>query len=422
MKKKELGWAHWRILILLSSLSVVSYVHRVNISIAATFMKRDLSLSDIQLGQIFSSFMVGYALFQIPAGIVGDRWGPRLVFTVAACWWGVATLLTGMVPGVWVTSGLGIFVSILTVRFLLGVGEAATYPVAARAVADWIPISQRAFGNSIVLAGIPVGTAVAPPLIAWLMVTFGWRESFYITSAGAVLMAIVWRMCTSEYPSVRWPQDSSSRRKSRDGAEDSPVPTAPWWMVFRDRTVCLLTVSYFFEGYVFYMFVFWFYLYLVDVRGFSVLRGSMFASLPWLVAIVTTPMGGKFSDVLTIRFGRIDGARLIVMGAYGLAALLLLLGARAQNAYLAVAALSLSAGVLMSAEAAFWSSAIDVGGSNVGAVSGAMNTAGNVGGVVSTALVPVLVQHFGWPLALGTGSAAAVLCALTWLGIRARSN
>ncbi|MGH9842208.1 MAG: MFS transporter [Blastocatellia bacterium] len=139
---------HRRILALLAGFSLVSYVLRTNISVAAKFMMPELGLSEIQMGQVFSSFMLGYAIFQIPAGLLGDRRGPRVVLTVAAVCWGVATLLTGLVPGLLISSGMGAFASLLVLRFTLGAAEAATYPVAARAVANWMPVTERTFSGS----------------------------------------------------------------------------------------------------------------------------------------------------------------------------------------------------------------------------------------------------------------------------------
>jgi ACS family glucarate transporter-like MFS transporter len=165
------------ILALLAGLSLVSYLLRSNISIAAKFMKPELGLDDIQMGQVFSAFMLGYALFQISGGWFGDHKGPRLVLALAAALWGAATLLTGLVPA------LGAFALLLGIRFLLGAAEAATYPVAGRAVANWFPLSERTFANAVVIAGSTVGMVFNGPLVSWLMESRGWRSTFYVTRA-----------------------------------------------------------------------------------------------------------------------------------------------------------------------------------------------------------------------------------------------
>src|SRR4051812_6856525 len=144
----------WKIVGLLTGVSFVSYVERMNISVAAKFMAPEFGLSQIQMGQVFSSFMLGYAISQVPAGRLGDLLGPRLVLAVAAVWWGVLTLFTGLLPGVVVSGTMGVFFTLIAIRFLLGVGEAATYPVAARTVANWMPDSQRAISIAILTAGL----------------------------------------------------------------------------------------------------------------------------------------------------------------------------------------------------------------------------------------------------------------------------
>jgi len=400
---------------------MVSYLQRVNISVAAKFMMPELSLSEIQMGQVFSSFMLGYALFQVPAGVLGDRLGPRFVLTLAALSWGIATVLTGLVPGLLIGSGSGIFISLLVIRFLLGAGEAATYPVAARAIANWIPGNKRALGNAIVLAGMPLGSAVTPPLVSWLMVNVGWRQTFYITSGLAFLIALLWRSFATDFP-----QQHSGVSKAElaliSSGQSEPVVLGSnstlWWKLLKKRNMCLLSLSYFFEGYVLFIFVFWFYLYLVDVRGFSVLSGGIFASLPWIVSLVSTPMGGAVCDSLCTRLGRLPGSRIVVMCCYFFSALLLFLGARVDDRYLAVASLSLSVGFLMAAEASFWSSAVHLAGPYAGSACGIMNTAGILGGFISTLVVPIAVKHFGWLTTFDVGSAIAIVCALIWLGIQ----
>lgn len=410
----------WVIVALLAALSLVSYMQRVNISIAAKLMMPELSLSEVQMGQVFSSFMVGYAIFQVPAGLLGDRLGPRIVLAVAACSWAVITVLTAAVPGWLVKSSAGILASLLALRFLLGASEAATFPVAARAIRNWIPSSDRALGNSLVLAGVPLGSAITPPLVSWLMVTFGWREAFYVTAAISLIVALLWAFYAKDNPANSGSGFGNESQPLPDNSEAAPeaLDTSAASKILKDRSVFLLSLSYFFEGYVLFMFVFWFYLYLVNVRGFSILGGGIYASLPWLVALALTPAGGWICDLLGKRRGRLSGARTVVLGAYALAASLLLFGVYATDRIVAVACLSLSVGFVMSAEAAFWSSITHVAGAHAGTASGIMNTAGILGGVISTALVPVLVKYFGWQLALASGAAVAVLCAVVWLGIR----
>jgi ACS family glucarate transporter-like MFS transporter len=406
---------------LLTGVSFVSYVERMNISVAAKFMAPEFGLSQIQMGQVFSSFMLGYAIFQAPAGRLGDRFGPRLIYTIALVWWGLATVLTGLLPGVLVSGTIGVFITLVGLRFLLGVGESATYPVAARTVANWMPDARRAVSIAILTGGLSLGSAVTPPLVSWLMVNLGWRQSFYLGSLLAFAMAVVWRVYATDYPREHRRVSQAEMEIITTGQHRVPTDTEKisWGKLLKSRNVLLVSISYFAEGYVLFFFVFWLYTYLVDVRGFSILGGGIFASLPFLVSAVTTPIGGWVSDRLCEKIGARWGRRLPAMVGFTVAAVGLLVGANAGSPYVAVGALALAAGMVEFTEGTYWATAVDVGGPHAGASGGIMNTVGNLGGVVSTSLVPVIVKFFGWPVAIGTGSALAIVAAAIWLGIRA---
>jgi ACS family glucarate transporter-like MFS transporter len=180
----------------------------------------------------------------------------------------------------------------------------------------------------------------------------------------------------------------------------------------------LISVSYFLDSYVLFIFVFWFYLYLVDERGFDILKGGIYSSLPWIAALIIVPAGGRACDVLSQRFGRRVGRRAVAMTGLLVSSALMAWGARSEQPIPAIAGLSLSVGFLMSTEGPFWSSAIDISGVHAGTAGGVMNTAGNLGGVVSTSVVPILVERFGWLVALATGSVLGLVAALLWLFIR----
>lgn len=420
----------WRIVALLAGFSLVSYALRTNISVAAALMRSDLHLTQVQLGYVFSAFMAGYALFQIPAGALGDQFGPRLVLTIAAVVWGGMTVMTGALPGLFGGAASTLAV-LLSVRFILGIAEAATYPVAASTIGVWMPPSERAFSNAIVIAGMALGSAFIPPLMSRVMVASGWRTAFYLTSILAFLIAALWwwyaRDDPAQHPAVndRERQTIASGRVSSSAlAGDAPVrvhsrrPMVIHWPLLRNRNVLLISASYFLDSYVLFIFVFWFYLYLVDERHFSILTSGIYSTLPWIAALVIVPLGGRASDVLSTRRGPRIGRRAVAIAGLIVSSVFLAVGARTNDAMLAIAALSLSVAFLMATEGPFWSSAIEVSGAHAGTAGGIMNTAGNLGGVVSTSLVPVLVERFGWAVALGSASALAIVAAALWLLIR----
>jgi len=397
------------VLVLLSLFSLVGYGLRMNISIASPYMMADLHLDKIQMGRVFSAFMLGYALFQIPWGVVGDRFGPGRTLTAAALLWGATTLLTGLVPGWLVPAGDAALVALVGIRFLLGAGEAAAYPVAARAVAGWLPSSRRAASYSSLIVGMAVGSAFTPPLVSWVMVTAGWRVSFYLSAAIAFLLAIWWSRAAGAKLDRTGPAVDSAT-----GAMAGPS----WLGVLKNRNVALMSASYLLDSYVLFVFVFWLYTYLVEQRGFSILQSGVFTSLPFAVAIVLVPIAGYLSDALSIRLGRSWGRRAVAMGGLVLSAVLLVIGVDVTNSMQAIASLSLAVGFLLCTEPAYWGACMDLGGAQAGTAGGIMNMAGNLGGVVSTALVPVLVESFGWRFAFGSAAGLALGAALLWLVVR----
>lgn len=383
------------IVALLFLLSLLSYLLRMNISVAAKLMMPELGLDEVGMGRVFSAFLVGYTIFQVPWGVAGDRWGPRPLLAVATLLCAVTTLLTGLTP---VSAALW---ALLLFRFALGVGEAAMYPVAARAVSIWVPMPDRAFAYSLVIAGSTVGAAFAGPLVAWLMVAAGWRASFYLTAAAAFALTILWYARAAEAPAPR-----------------SPHQALGGWTLLRNRNFGLVCGSYFLDSYVLYVFVFWLYLYLVDERKFSLLSGGIYSSLPWIAATLAAPLAGRISDRLASTRSRNTGRKAVVTVALTGSAVLLVAGVAAGNAFVALAALSVSTALLTATEGPYWSSTIDLAGDNAGSAGGILNLFGNLGGLASTVTVPLMIQYFGWPLAIGSASVAAVAGALLWWWIR----
>ena len=166
----------WTILFLLLLISIITYIDRVNISVTARQMMPALGLTDVEMGKIFSAFVLGYALFQIPGGWLGDRFGARRVLTFAVIWWSIFTALTAIAPTLPVINIIGILGSLMLVRFLIGVGESAALPNFNRAVANWHPPHERGLGIGLTIGGIGIGSAMTPPITAWIMVNYGWQN------------------------------------------------------------------------------------------------------------------------------------------------------------------------------------------------------------------------------------------------------
>jgi MFS transporter, ACS family, glucarate transporter len=405
----------WWIVSMLTVFAFVSYLQRINISVAAELMAPELHLSKIQMGQIFSSFLIGYAIFQIPGGLLADRYGTRITLALSAVLWGDCTLVTGLIGGPpHVTAATG-FLLLWLIRFLLGSAEATTYPVGALAVHNWILPQQRGFANSIVFAGTSLAAAFSTPCVSWLMLRFGWRAVFFLSSVPAFAIALAWWFFSTNRPAEhRFVNQAEIPLTSSDyvrGHAAGPSLRS----LFNQPKIVLLCLSYVAEGYLLFIYVFWLYIYLVEVRHFSMINGGLVAALPWLTGLCLTPFGGIISDRIALRRGRLVSAKYVIMTGYSLAGLLLFVAAYAPGRGLCVAALCLSVGFLMASEASFWVSATYLAGDSGGAVSGLMNTAGILGGILSTSLVPVLVQHYNWLTALGSATVIAFASVLLWV-------
>lgn len=404
----------WNILALIFVISTITYLDRVNISIAARYITTQYGLTDVQMGKIFSAFILAYGLFQVPGGWLGDRFGPRVVLAAAVVWWSAFTSLTALPH--WFSLALTPVWSLMLIRFCLGAGEAAAWPNFNRTIANWIPAKERGFAASVPLTGGSLGAAVAPPLIAFVMLKFGWEESFHLCAAIGVVAAFGWyayvRNTPEEHPGVNSAELSLIAREP----QVKPLaPKTPWKAIFTNRNAWLLFLSAMTCGYLVYIYMSWFYVYLVEERKLSLLKGSVFTTGPFIAMSLMTPVGGILSDRLTRRFGKTIGRRAISMSGMIISGITLYIGVHTPNINVAIIGLSVGAGAIYFALAAHWATTIDVSKEHAGTVSGIMNWGGNMGGMVSPILTPILVKEWGWKPALDIAGAIILCGAFIWL-------
>ena len=412
----------WKILALLTLISIITCVDRVNISVAARQMMPALGLTQMQMGYVFSAFVLGYALFQVPGGWLGDRWGTRLVLAGAVVWWSVFTALTA-IAGTLPTAGwLGVLGSLILIRFLIGVGEAAALPNFNRAVANWFPLRERGLGMGVSIGGIGIGSAITPPLVAWMMVNFGWQSAFYAAGLAGVIIAGLWGGYATDRPEQHRSVNQAELAHIQGGSASTLslplIEPVPWRAFARTPSVWWIVISYTGLGYVAYVYLSWFYLYLVNERGFDVLRGAFFASGPFLAMTVLCPLGGWVTDRAAASLGVNAGRARVGCAGMLLSGTCIVAGTQIAEPYTAITLLSLGAGFLYFTVGAFWASTIDLAPRHAGTLSGIMNTGANVGGTLSPTLTPWLAEHFGWNVSLGFAAAIAALGGLLWLLVR----
>ncbi|MBT4518996.1 MAG: MFS transporter [Halieaceae bacterium] len=414
----------WRILGLLMFLSFVSYLLRGNMSIAAPTMMADLQLSEVQWGMIMAAFPLGYALFQFPGGLLGDRFGPRKVLTWIAAAWAVLIVLSSMVPGAAVASAGLIVISLMLVQFLVGATHAPVFPVMSATIERWFPVGSWAFPNGLSSTGLTLGLAGTASLLPWLMGMVGWRMSFVVLAPVGLIGAALWWWYAKDNPSEHPAVNSAEVELINDGRveleEKKPATseTPAWLRVLKDRNALLLTLSYSCMNFVFYVVFSWGFYYLVKIRGFDAQEAGFLTSAQWMFAGAGAALGGWYGDFLCQKLGLRWGYRLPIVIGLVISALLLIGVAVTPNAYAAAAMLGLCFFFNQTTEGSYWGSSIAIGGRHAGASGGLLNTGANAMGFINALLLSLVADTFGWATAIAIGAGFALLGAIFALMVR----
>lgn len=412
----------WVVLAVIILASFVAYTLRTNVNIVGEAMMRDLGMTEYQLGLVFSAFAAGYALFQFPGGLIGDKFGPRKTITAIAIAWSLLTVVTALVPGsgVW---AIGYTVgALIFTRFLVGVSNGPFFPVTIGGTIErWFPVSQWGLTNGLSSAGLTLGSAATAPFVVWLMQAYGWRNALLVVApAGLVAALAYWLFVTDEpadHPKITQ-EELTFIRSDRPPAEGD-IEKGAWKLALKDKNVLLIALSYFCMNYVFYLFFSWFFYYLVSVREFSASDAGMFVSAQWVLGAVGATVGGFGCDMLVRKLGIRRGTRYQTMTALILSAVFLYIGATSANVMITVVTLCLSFGFIQLTEAPMWVATMGVAGKHSQVATGVLNTGGNIPGVIGGLMVPFIAAWLGWSAAIISGSLFAIVGALLWLFIRA---
>jgi ACS family glucarate transporter-like MFS transporter len=402
-----------RLVLLLMAAASAGYIGRVAVTIAAPGMMKDFGLTQAQMGTVFSTFLIGYTAFQVPSGALADRVSARRIFLVLCLGWALLSTLTAFAA--WHGYGLAMVIPQLwLIRALFGVMAAPTYPTSGRTIAVTTPPRLRARANSLVLASVGVGSAVAPLLLAPVAGRCGWRAALLVAAAFSVAAGLLWlwfapRQFHSSESATLQPAASTSLAAGSPKASPQPLRSPSFWFLF---------ASYLLQGYLGYIFVFWFYLYLVQVRHLEVLKAASFTALPWVATIFAIPLGGVLSDAAVARWGATWGRRSVPLAALCIAAIFLLIGARTPSPMVAVLALTACTVLVLGTEGPFWATMTQLSGERSGLAGGVMNFGSNLGGMVSPALTPWLAERIGWESALSLTAGLAIVAGLLWLRVR----
>jgi MFS family permease len=366
------------------------------------------------MGWILSSFQWGYALFQIPGGWLGDRFGPRRALSAIVVWWSLFTSATTLA---W-SAG-----SMAAVRFLFGMGEAGAFPIATRSLSRWILPAERGFAQGLTHAGSRLGGALTPALVVLIIARYGWRAPFICFGALGLMWSAVWFWYYRDSPREHKAVNAAEGEligSSLNGVHSRQTRTAPWKRIFSSPQMWIISTMYFCYAYNIGMYLVWFPKYLNAQRGFDLREMGMYASLPLLAGTAGDLCGGWISDIWLKRFGTLKNARRIVaIFGFLLAAATIPPACFTPNpltsvlySCIAVFGLELTVGVS-------WAITLDIGGDYAGSVSAFMNTFGNLGGATASALSGYLVKLYGWDAPFLVVAGLSVLAALLYSQINA---
>ena len=401
------SYTRYRILVLSFFVAFLMYMDRACIGSAASAIMKEFDIDKVTYGWSASLFNWAYAIFQVPGGWMADRFGPRMILAAAIVWWSLFTAATGL------TAGAG---SLAAVRALFGIGEAAAFPAASRALVHWLPSRQRAFGQGFQHAGSRLGAALAPAMTVFIIAYFGWRAVFWLFGGIGFVVALVWYVCYRNRPedhaSVR-PEELTLLREDKRPGTKPGGETVPWSLIVHSKEVWFLSSMYFCYGWVLWMYLAWFPTYLHEARHFSAMQIGLASSAPLLGATVTNVVGGWVSDQLCRRWNDVRRGRVIVsLCGFILSAIALLPGVRAESAVTSLFWFTVALAALELTVAVSWALSIDIGGRFSGSVSAVMNTQGNLGGAASSVGIGYIASIWGWNWPFVVSSALAFLAAL----------
>jgi len=417
----------WRIMGIIMFIMAVTALNRLNLSIAGKYIEEEFFFDTITMGRVFSSFLWGYGLFQIPWGYICDRYGPRRTLTAAIICFAVGSAAMGAAPRMALGAGVSVLAAMRLIRFLTGIGEAAVSSNVTRVIASWTALRERGFASGLQVCGLGLGGTLTPIFIAWTMIHFGWRVAFYICSVLAFLAVIIWNFYATDWPeehrSVNAAELELVHPGSKAGDEQrrrvAAAKRVPWLKMLSSFSVWGLIVGYGLQGYAFYVYYNWFYFYAVKVRGLHLLQAAVWPSAPFLAMALLSPLGGWFSDRVAKRTNRRRGRITAVWLGMGTAAILLFLGSHLTITTIALPAIALAAGFTMFAATNFWAACIDLAPDFSASLSALMNTFGSIGGAFSSTITAYMAVHYGWSHALDLAAVITVFSGLIFTFVNA---
>ena len=399
----------YRVVALATALGMITYLDRACIATLAPGIVRDLGLSTVQMGYVFTVFQLAYALFEIPTAWWADRRGTRSVLSRIVLWWSCLTAATGAALN---------YPMMLAIRFLFGMGEAGAWPCVARTFARWIPMRERGRVQGVFFAGAHLVGGLTPMLVLWLLNFLHWRTIFFGFGMVGFVWVLIWHLWfrndPSEHPSV----SAAELQTIAAGRPPDSGHSAGWeyWRrLARNGNMMAMCVMYIPNCMIFYFCITWLPTYLKQRHGFDAGTLGIFAGLPLIVSMPGDLLGGLVTDRLAARYGLRIGRCGLGAVAYVIAGVALLGAAASTTPFLAAGLIALATGMTMFTLGAAWGTVIEIGRNHVGVVGATMNSVGNLAAMLNPLIVAYSVEWFGsWNLPLYLMGALFLLGAFCW--------
>jgi MFS family permease len=400
------------------ALASITYLDRVCIAQTAGEMMRDLSLTKEQMGFVFSAFTLAYALFEIPTGIWGDRIGTRRVLTRIVVWWSSFTIATAWAAG---------YRSLLAVRFLFGMGEAGAFPNVSKTFSRWFPTAERGTVQGIFFAGAHLGGGLTPLLVKRLLWIMPWRMVFVVFGSIGFVWSTAWFLWfhddPASHPAVSKEElkliQSGRTVESKHGLDRDVLRR-----ILTSRNLLALCLMYFTQAYGFYFNITWLPTYLEKARGFASMQLGLLAGLPLIASAGADLLGGFTTDGLVRVFGLRLGRCGVGFVSLLIAGVAMIAGAAVDNPVLAAVLIALAGAADSFLLGAAWGVCLDIAGPHAGLVTGAMNTAGQLGAFLSPVVLPYLLVDQSrpeeWARPLFLSGALFLAGAFCWLFVDPR--
>jgi ACS family glucarate transporter-like MFS transporter len=380
-----------RIVALLTLCNFINAMDRASLSVAVPFIIKDFHIDTVAMGVALSAFFWTYVLFNVPAGNLADRLGPKKVLGWSVALWSLFSAVTGFTQNV---------LHIMLARVGVGIGEAAVLPCNAKVAANNFPTTERGTVMSVALSGIRLGNAATPIMMAFLIQRWGWRRAFIITGLASLTWCLAWY--------IGFKEEKAQSAKLQDKLK------IPWKVLLTNRTLLGLTVVKFSQDYLMWMFMTWVPGYLIMGRGFSVVTMGIYMSIAYAASAISQPLVGILSDWLVRKGWNLSCARKSVLVTLQLMASTIIITGFVSHIGIALFFLVMAISAESDCSAVTWTIISDVvPGKLVGSVGGAMNSIGAIGGILAPILTGVIVKFTGsFTVALTIGGCGMLVAAI----------